>query len=650
MKPVKLSIAIGLLFTLATAHDTHHPSSNDNSNTTAITPSPKSNSSDHHHGMSIVDDPNLEPQQKLYWQQYNTTSFLNTPAPNKGFLYTHVALSLISWIVVYPISVMLSTNSTGALGAGLHLPVQTLHSITVILSLLSLAIYGITAPSDMYPNNAYSKMSIAMFFIILIHWLAMMGRALADWALRASQGNFPIDGAADVYYSVHRRQRSSDEDSGWGSSSIGGALVSPASVGEFANHNVKYSSSSSEDGDGDEGEAFLGEDLNLMSSDDPETLTGAGAHRTRVLGRLVEKVMNKWPLLSTVADKCGLMADSIFTLINRPLFVFGFAYLLAGVATNFRMAMGNKVFNILAHFIKGGVFFLFGILTLSRYLGCFADQGMAWNIKPGSDLDPSNNNQRRKNDDKIKFKFPKTQGLPAKRNPIQKYFLDRLNIPSMEFVESGLVFIYGASNIFLERLANKDGVWNHKDLQHASIAFMYIGGGLCGLLVESTGIRKLLARAVTGSSEEEDDAGGFVQLVRTKIPINPFPAFIVFWTGVLMSQHEQEFKLSTLIHTQWGYLFCIGALFRLGTYVLLYLSPPQSTKPSRPFTELIVSFCLICGGMVFIQSNIQTVEGMLYRGLDAMFSLNINVGVAALIMAWEMVVITFRAWANKRGL
>jgi hypothetical protein len=36
---------------------------------------------------------------------------------------------------------------------------------------------------------------------------------------------------------------------------------------------------------------------------------------------------------------------------------------------------GGEVFSGLAHFIKGGVFFWYGILTLGRWAGCFADIG-----------------------------------------------------------------------------------------------------------------------------------------------------------------------------------------------------------------------------------------------------------------------------------
>jgi hypothetical protein len=36
---------------------------------------------------------------------------------------------------------------------------------------------------------------------------------------------------------------------------------------------------------------------------------------------------------------------------------------------------GGQIFSGLAHFIKGGVFFWYGILTLGRWAGCFAELG-----------------------------------------------------------------------------------------------------------------------------------------------------------------------------------------------------------------------------------------------------------------------------------
>ena len=52
-----------------------------------------------------------------------------------------------------------------------------------------------------------------------------------------------------------------------------------------------------------------------------------------------------------------------------------------GVATFCCYGKGNTVFNLLAHFIKGGVFFAYGLLSLSRYCGGFTNKGWAWNHK-----------------------------------------------------------------------------------------------------------------------------------------------------------------------------------------------------------------------------------------------------------------------------
>lgn len=37
--------------------------------------------------------------------------------------------------------------------------------------------------------------------------------------------------------------------------------------------------------------------------------------------------------------------------------------------------MGSEIFSGLAHFIKGSVFFWFGIVSLGRWAGCFAEIG-----------------------------------------------------------------------------------------------------------------------------------------------------------------------------------------------------------------------------------------------------------------------------------
>lgn len=591
-------------------HNTHDMKNMTNLNNTEMEPSPEPmNGPHHHHGLPILENTHLEPQQRAYWEQYNTTTFLTAKSPAKGFLWMHVILNLSGWIFLFPIALMLSVENSP-----LYLPIQTLQSATNLISLVALGIYGATAPQDLYPNNIYSKFSFGLFFVVVAHWFAVVIRTLANWAISSAQLK-PIDGADYILTSSNDTAANrSSQDSGHG-------IASPTNTSnQFTEAGLQQdimNNNSHEESD---------EDLEFKCEDfDNESMSHPLSFESTVQDRYISRIMQNQKI-AQVVEKLGAMADIIFTLLNRPMFFIGFAYLLIGVATATCMAKDKKVFNILAHFIKGGVFFLYGILTLARYFGCFADVGMAWNVKP------ENSNRR--------YPFSVKRAATGLKQNVLSRFLSFIasQFKTMESVECSLIFFYGITNVFMEHLGNDDGAWSHKDLQHASIAFMYIGGGLCGLLVESETIKQILAKSLFNNGQKDQQIN----------IVNPFPAFIVFWTGVLMSKHAQALPLSTEIHSQWGVLLCVAAMFRIATYVLLFITPIQSTQPSRPFTELITSFCLICGGMVFIQSNGETVEAMIYRGLDSMFTLNVNVGITALIMAWEMLVMVIKGLAHRR--
>lgn len=105
---------------------------------------------------------------------------------------------------------------------------------------------------------------------------------------------------------------------------------------------------------------------------------------------------------------------------------------------------GGAVFNVLAHYVKGGIFFLYGLLTLGRWMGAFADFGWAWNMKPSKEV-------------------------IGRR---------RAALPSAEFTESFVIWLYGVSNVFLEHLAAWGDAWTAQDLEHVSISVMFFGGGL----------------------------------------------------------------------------------------------------------------------------------------------------------------------------
>jgi hypothetical protein len=80
------------------------------------------------------------------------------------------------------------------------------------------------------------------------------------------------------------------------------------------------------------------------------------------------------------------------------------------------------------------------------------------------------------------------------------------------------------------------------------------------------------------------------------------PALIILLLGMMMGSHHQTSMTSTMVHAQWGNMLVGFALARGMTYVLLFLRPPTSYLPARPPTEIIASFCLMAGGLIFMLS------------------------------------------------
>ncbi|KAG6041823.1 hypothetical protein E4U41_001294 [Claviceps citrina] len=195
-------------------------------------------------------------------------------------------------------------------------------------------------------------------------------------------------------------------------------------------------------------------------------------------------------------------------IIDWLILPFGFIAITTGE--------GQALYSGLAHWIKGGVFFWLGLITLGRWSGSFAELGWAWNVRP-------------------------------------VVYRQLSWCPSAEFVESSLIFIYGATNIFLEHLGSWGQEWSHQDLEHLSITVLFIGGGLSAL-------------------------------------------------------------------------------------------------PSRPPTELLVSFGLLAGGIIFMASSSDTIDAMIHHKLDAMFLYTVTIGLVQLLMAWEMIVLAIKGWATRREM
>ncbi|CAK7893052.1 hypothetical protein CAAN1_01S12904 [[Candida] anglica] len=559
------------------------PSDNDVSSVSSADVSPTPHVSHHHHGVPILET-NLLPAERAYWEAYNTTTFLTSGQGNKTSLYTHILSLLTAVIFIYPL-VMVAKNVGSK---RFHIPLFTLYSILIIIAILSLSIYGRNAP-DLYPGNAYYKMTWILTFTTIIQ---IFSTVLYYLKFSSSKNSISYGRIND------------DEEMQ--------QLASASSESPLSNG----SSSDWEHSDRLELNRIMEEKANNSSSSIFNKFT-SNRYIMMILAKL--EILNNW---------LGVSNLIIFNLLNWGHFFFFLAYIPTGVATVLVLGKGDTVFNLLAHFIKGGVFFSLGMLSLARYCGAFEGLGWAWNCRYDSNTNS-------------------TKLLP---------------FVSMEMVESSLILFYGCTNVFLEHLANPGGEWSAKDLQHASIAFIYIGAGLCGVITElklkswkqEKSLEKLSIAIKNDDSQNNHPpanlATKFIQCSPGFSP-NPFPIFTIFWTGILMSQHAQASELSTAIHVQWGNLLVYGTVFRFITYILMTFLPISYkllTKPSKPLTEIITSFCLLCGGFVFMESTDPVVLGLEYRGFTAMFTLNVSLGIIALFMAWEMSVFAFKDWLKKR--
>ncbi|KAF4453746.1 hypothetical protein F53441_3639 [Fusarium austroafricanum] len=533
--------------------------------------------------------------QRLKDQHYPDTYFAHTE--HTGVIYTHIALMTLSWVFILPIAVMFSlVNSRFTLLA------QFIFLATNAFGVLLSVIYNAQTP-DLYPSNAHHKIGWIVTWIVcaqvLVTAVGCIAGALKGEGNKSSNERrafLPV-ATREADYSSHNRYHHDNpyrlsNDSGRGTEPATPSLRSDsASTLSGMESPVENSRKEHEEGeDDDDG------DLEELSLSSPAPKGALARHASKIAASRV------WKYLDT--GRC---------VVDRIILPFGFIALATGVVTFGRFFEGGNIFNGLAHWIKGGVFFWLGIFTLGRWTGSFGELGWAWNVRP--------------------------------RKVPQKW------CPSAEFVESFLIFFYGSTNIFLEHLGGWGGAWTAQDMEHISITVLFIGGGLCGMLIESTRIRELLNTTV--DDVEPKNPYSAEEAIQSKSPdtyefsLNPLPALVIMLLGLMMSSHTQHTMMSSMVHKQWGNLLLGASLARGLTYLLIFLKPPKSVLPSRPPTELLAAFGLISGGIIFMASSGDTVDGMIHYELDVMFMYTVTMGLVGLLMAWVVIVLAIKGWAVR---
>jgi hypothetical protein len=190
--------------------------------------------------------------------------------------------------------------------------------------------------------------------------------------------------------------------------------------------------------------------------------------------------------------------------------------------------------------------------------------------------------------------------------------------PTAEMIECSVMFTYGITNTWLERMgANPGDPYTTRQIQHISIAVMYWFGGLIGMALESKRVRRLItfsayrpgSRALLNLSEMSEKGGlGLGEPATYTGSFNPIPALVIGITGAAMAAHHQTYLFAVQVHELWGNMLLSFSVLRCMTYIFLWLRPPtaeRSVLPTRPPTEALGALFLACGGLVFISSTEQ---------------------------------------------
>ncbi|KKA27198.1 hypothetical protein TD95_002099 [Thielaviopsis punctulata] len=525
-------------------------------------------------------------------------SYFNYPK-HSGALFAHIVIMCVAWVVSLPVAVMFSIARSRFTIVS-QLVFGALNALGVFIAIG----YNASTP-DLYPNNAHHKLGwivtvtlTTQFAIGIVGKLAgvLQGLAKPHTQQYEQVAFIPTESSSQQLRSPGPYRLSDDSGHSTVHSSSSHSRSSSAStVAEHAQYELNNMHKEHFDEE---------EDVGFASG--PAFIPGSATKWTRasetIAGFFSARV---WRIFAVYYDA-----------VDRVILPLGFVTLACGIVTVGRFFEDTRIYSGLAHWIKGGIFFWLGLLTLGRWSGSFGDFGWAWNIRP-----------RRAG-----------QGWR----------------PTAEFTESFLIFVYGITNVFLEHLGSQDGVWTHQDLEHLSITILFIGGGACGMLIESSVVRELLNTTVDESISVSEglmvdrERGEIEKPGQYSFSMNPIPAVVILLLGIMMSSHEQPSMISTMVHKQWGDLLAAASFSRALTYIILWLRPPTSVYPSRPPTELLTSFGLIAGGLIFMASASDTVDAIIRNQLDAMFLYTVTMGIVGLLMAWVLFVLALKGWAVRK--
>ncbi|KAF7301386.1 hypothetical protein MIND_00703800 [Mycena indigotica] len=531
----------------------------------------------HHHAGQPLQE--LNETEVTMWHQpigpsYYTIDWDDPVAPGRhpGWLITHILFMALAFFVCLPVGITLRSVK------------HHLHSLAVVafyasffIACAASSIYRKMTP-DMYPGQSHSRHGYYLLFAsLLLTTIDLLGtlRRLVDFLWTAKQCSIgglvnavldraPVDSENNVEYIGLMPEPSKDDN-------FEEVSFEHGDTEHWANHVRRHSTMS-------EGTLF-------------------GPHSPRS-----DKTPHDWHLAAPQISTITRIGRAIFSTAERTLVIAAFGLTLTGIVVYTGGCRQNYINGCLAHLIKGGIFYVYGLVTFARFLGWCSHLGWSWNRAPTS------------------------------------------GHPTAEFVESTVIFLYGATNTWLERFgANPGDPFTTKQIQHIGIAVMFWFAGLIGMAVESKTLRRWLSALAVDTSENVETPATYTS------SFNPFPALVIGVTGSVMAAHFQTYVFQVQIHALWGNLLLAFAVMRCITYFFLWVSPPRSTLPSRPPTEALASFFLAAGGVSFVFSTEELTIAAMRRGRDDIMMFAVAaVAITCLSFTWTICITAFSGWMKMR--
>lgn len=360
----------------------------------------------------------LDPSLKLY----DEPSYAGLEGTS-SMMAAHIGLMTLAWFLVLPFGVMFSVARSK-----LALPVQFVFLVLNGLGVVCGTIYNINTP-DLYPNNAHHKIGWIATWVVTAQVIMSLlflysGRRTPEKVKVSESTAFLPSSLHSINRSMHKYRWSTDSGAETHVNSPSGSARSSRTLSPDRDYDYQKAEM-------EEPEDM--EDIPIEPAQEKPTWF-KNTKLDRYLSTRIPKM---------ASSKVAGVAEVIYEIIDRTVLILSFVAIMTGIVTYAGIFRGNNVFNGLAHWIKGGIFFWYGLLTLGRWLGSFADFGWAWNLKPTKS--------------EVGWKS---------------------RVPTAEFTESFVIFLYGSTNVFLEHLAAWGGAWTAQDFEHVSISIMFFGGGL----------------------------------------------------------------------------------------------------------------------------------------------------------------------------